>query len=277
MQAANHTIPPEYFPYVTGNFLSAALDDRKLKCSVHRIRNTKTFATRFVKISQDRNDGVPRDCMVMIVDYQAKEETSVLNYSAPPITTHVSPEECIDIIEAIEALKRDGAITEELANFCRATFGFINEFWETRGEPEDIATKSLYGIVKRTDATQPNLSITSKTSADLIRCRSSLERPHDQFAGLAFMLDGGIASIPLSHSGICLQDAGPNSSMDFSLRFFKSNFEPQKWHLRELKTVAGGEGRTYSEARVWDQNGEIVAGMTQQCILRPLKSARSSL
>lgn len=122
MQAASHTIPREYFPYsVTGNFLSAALAEGKLRRSVHRIRDTKTFATRLVKIGQDRDDGVPRDCMVMIVDYQAKEEISVLDYSAPPTTTHVSPEECIDIMETIEVLEREGTITEELAQFCRAT------------------------------------------------------------------------------------------------------------------------------------------------------------
>jgi acyl-CoA thioesterase len=38
--------------------------------------------------------------------------------------------------------------------------------------------------------------------------------------------------------------------------------------------VAGGEGRTYSEARIWDQTGRMVANLTQQSILRPKKEGK---
>jgi hypothetical protein len=36
-----------------------------------------------------------------------------------------------------------------------------------------------------------------------------------------------------------------------------------------LNASAADVGRTYSESRLWNQSGAMVASMTQQCILRP--------
>lgn len=59
------------------------------------------------------------------------------------------------------------------------------------------------------------------------------------------------------------------------MRIFSSDWDLNDWNLRELKTVSGGDGRTYSEARVWNKSGKLVANMTQQSILRPKKDKAS--
>lgn len=68
-------------------------------------------------------------------------------------------------------------------------------------------------------------------------------------------------------------EAGVQSSLDFALRIFvnggQRGVDLNEWNLREWSTVTGGEGRTYTEASVWDGSGRMVCNMTQQCILRP--------
>jgi acyl-CoA thioesterase len=44
-----------------------------------------------------------------------------------------------------------------------------------------------------------------------------------------------------------------------------------EWHLKEMKTINGAEGRTFGEAHLWDLKGNLVASMTQQSIMRPHK------
>ncbi|TQN70611.1 hypothetical protein CSHISOI_04896 [Colletotrichum shisoi] len=279
LQAACSTVPPKYLLYsTTGNYLGPALTDRKLRCSVRRVRDTRTFATRIVEISQDLDDGKPRLCMVMLADFQVKEETSLLVYSAPPSMVYSSPEQCLTVEEGIKDKVRRGLVTENEAKLFIASFGFNNRFFETRGIPETVGPNNLFGIAKTAKTPQHHLDLTSKTSADWFRCRHSLERLQDQFAGLGFILDGALAFIPLTHTNRYLDDAGPCSSLDFALRFFTGELDMSRWYLKELKTIAGNDGRTYTEARLWDQDGNMVASMTQQSIMRPPKSAaRASL
>ena len=75
--------------------------------------------------------------------------------------------------------------------------------------------------------------------------------------------------MPLSHNGMFLDDAGACSTLDFSLRVMVERLDLGKWHLRELRTNAGGGARTFSECDVWDEAGRLVASMSQQCVLRP--------
>ncbi|GJC81128.1 hypothetical protein ColLi_03966 [Colletotrichum liriopes] len=279
IQAACSTVPAKYLLYsTTGNYLGPAFTDRKLKCSVRRVRDTRTFATRLVEISQDQDDGKARMCMIMLADFQVKEETSLLVYSAPPSMAYSPPEQCLTTEEGAKDLVRRGIATEKMAKLYMASFGFNSRFFETRGVPETVGPNNLLGIVKTAKTPQHDLDLTSKTTADWFRCRHPLVRLQDRFAGLGFLLDGGLSFIPLTHSNKFLDDAGPCSSLDFALRFFTGDIDMDKWYIRETKTIAGNDGRTYTEARFWDQAGNMVATMNQQSIMRPSKSfVRASL
>ena len=90
-------------------------------------------------------------------------------------------------------------------------------------------------------------------------------------------MDAAISSVPLIHSHKFLDDAAACSSLDFALRIFSNDINLNDWHLREEATVTGAEGRTYTEARLWDRDGNMIASMTQQCIMRPKPGIKSSL
>lgn len=56
--AAYQSAPPSYHLYsMLGHFLGPALTDRKLFCTVRKIRDTRTLATRQVEVSQAQDDG----------------------------------------------------------------------------------------------------------------------------------------------------------------------------------------------------------------------------
>ncbi|KAK2011737.1 acyl-CoA thioesterase II [Colletotrichum eremochloae] len=279
VQAACSTVPAKYLLYsATGNYLGPALTDRKLRCSVRRVRDTRTFATRLVEISQDQDDGKPRLCMIMLADFQVKEEKSLLVYSTPPSMSYSPPEQCLALEEMAQGLLRRGTVTEKLVKLFMASFGLNERFFETRGVPETVAPNNLFGMAKTAKTPQHDLDLTSKTSAHWFRCRHPIGRLQDRFAGLAFLLDGALSFIPLTHSNKFLDDAGPCSSLDFALRFFTGDIDLDKWHIREIKTITGNDGRTYSEARLWDREGNMVAIMNQQSIMRPPKGlTRASL
>ncbi|KAF9878049.1 acylthioesterase ii [Colletotrichum karsti] len=273
ISAAYHTVSPNYLLYsVTGNYLGPALTDRKLKCSVRKVRDTRTFATRLVEISQDQDDGQTRLCMIMMADFQVKEAASLLLYSAPPSRSYSPPEKCLDTIENAAELVRNGIVSEKLSKLYLLTFGLNNHFFESRPTPEGVASNNLYGVAKKAKTPQDDQPLTSKTSADWFRSRHPMEKLQDRFAALGFVLDGALSFIPLTHSQLFLDDAAACSSLDFALRFFTGDVDLDQWHLRELKTIAGSDGRTYTEARLWDRNGNMVANMTQQSIMRPPKT-----
>lgn len=83
--------------------------------------------------------------------------------------------------------------------------------------------------------------------------------------------------IPLIHDHKFLDDAGACSSLDFALRIFTDRLDLTKWHVKERKTIAGQGGRTYSEARLYDEAGNLVAIESQQSIMRPLLPKKAKI
>ena len=94
---------------------------------------------------------------------------------------------------------------------------------------------------------------------------------HEQLASLAFFMDGAISFAPLVFTGMFLDDAAACSSLDFALRVFSNDVRGEEWGLKEIRTYVGAGGRTFSEGRLWDEEGRCIASMTQQSILRPKK------
>ncbi|KAL4814371.1 thioesterase-like superfamily-domain-containing protein [Aspergillus spinulosporus] len=276
VQAACQTAPEGYNLYsVTGNFLAPVLTDSKVTCSVRRLRDTRTFATRQVEISQVQN-ATTRICVIMLADFHRKENNSLLEYSSPPDHIYSKPESCLTPQEIGQSKVEQGIISNESLSFYNTLFGLTPRFFETRQAPEGISAHNLHGMVKYQPEPphQARLPLTAKTSADWFRCRTSLPARSDHYAGLTWMLDAYLSFTPLAHSGMFLDDAAACATLDFAIRFFCDEFDLCDWLLREIKTVAGGEARTYTEGRVWNERGKLVASMSQQSILRPKELKR---
>ncbi|KAF2023945.1 Thioesterase/thiol ester dehydrase-isomerase [Setomelanomma holmii] len=266
------SVPAGYHLYsMMGHYLGPAYADRPLRASVRTIRQTRTFATRQVEVSQKRDDGENRVSLIAIADFHIKEPASLLEYSKPPSMKYSHYANLPSQKEAHQKLLDEGKITQGLLDAHAKTFGLLRGIYDQRPCPETVFPQNLYGMAKTLPTTQDHLTTTEKTNADWFRCIEHLPTPIDNMTNLTFFIDGAIAFLPLSFNHLWFEDIGACSSLDFALRFFMSGDEVDvgKWHLREMKTSVGSEARSYGEAWVWDEQGRAVACMSQQSILRP--------
>lgn len=268
IHAAARTVKPEYNLYsVLGHFLGPASTDRKLRCCVDRVRDTRTFATRSVKVSQVLASGEERVCMLLVADFHVLEP-AMMAYSAAPLARYSDVDQCPTAEELAEDLIAKGHISKIAADAQNAGGAVMASYFENRLCPEGIWGQSLAGLAKHIPTTQDHLPITSKTSGDWFRVAQPLSSKDEHLAALAFMMDAGPSFMPLIHDHKGFGDAAAASTLDFALRIFVSDVDVGGWHLRERMTHTAGVGRNYSESKLWSHDGTMVASMTQQCILR---------
>ena len=270
ISAACDSVPDGFAPYsIVGHFLGPASTDRKVYCSVQEIRNTRSFVTRRVQLKQEQKDGSFRPCMELTADFQIIEPSAAADFQDTPRCAWPKPQDCPTFAEHAETLLQRGTITKRHAEAFEKTLGSNEAFFETRGCPNGVGGQNLMGLAKNVVTTQDHLSMTSKTSAEWNKAYKKLDGPAANFAAAGFLMDGALAFIPLTHGHQWFEDVGACSTLDFALRFFVPSINMDKWNLKERWTIRGGHGRTYSEARLWSEDGQLTSSMTQQCVLRP--------
>lgn len=271
VNAALQIIPSGFFLYsALGNYLGPAFTDRTLQCAVREVRTTKTFATRHVEMSQVQKDGKRRRCLFLSADFQIAEPTTLLTYSRPPMIAYSTVEDCLTTDANRQSLLQRGLVSKEKVQLHKKIFGLSERFLDMRPCPEGIMTQNLVGMAnKGVLTTQDHLPLPSTTSSDYFRSKHLLEGPAQHISALTFAMDMGTSFLALTHSGRSLDEVSAQSSLDFALRVFTNDVDLNAWSLREMSTVAGGDGRTYAEVQLWDRDGKMICNMTQQCILRP--------
>jgi len=266
--AAVKTVNSSFHPYsILGHFLGPTRTDLKLKCRVRRLRDTRTFVTRQVEAFQTLKTGENRLCLALTVDFQI-DEPSMYDYSVPPVLQYRHPTECPTTKKTAEYLLEKGYITKERANEYVTMFQNMHNFFDTNFCPDGVGAQTLNGYAKSAPSTQDHLHITSRVSGDWFKVKESLSKD-DQPGALAFWMDGGLSFLTLIHDHKYLEDVGACSTLDFAIRIFVNDLNVNNWHLRERISQRGSVGRTYGEARLWNNQGKLVASMTQQCIMRP--------
>lgn len=273
--AAYAEVPAGYFLYsFVGHFLGPATTKSKLYCSVHNIRQTRTFATRRVVVRQQQPDGKMRSCLEVLADFHIKEP-GLLSYSAPPTLKYKSPEESPTLKELVAKALAEGVIKEDPITKFAPMFYEAEAFWEMKTCTEGMSGQNLVGMLANVLPTdQDSLPIVDRVSSDWVRLRAPLTSAGDKAAALAFLLDGGIPFTALAHNHLWYSDSGACNTLEFALRLFEPVVDVNQWHVRERKTIAAGHGRSYGEARLFDKAGNLTASMTQQCILRPKPEAK---
>jgi acyl-CoA thioesterase len=242
-----------------------------VKAKVYRARDTKSFATRRVVLFQELPNGTERSCMEIFADFQAQEPASVLEYSPPTLLPQKTPQESPELRALRDKFVADGKISKKTGDLLDSMFKLMHTFFEQRPCTEGITGQTMAGFGKYLSTNQDHLSITEKFSAEWFRARGK------QLAALAFNMDGGLSFLPLMHDHKFLEDVGACSSLDFALRVFTPTLDMNQWHIKERKTIAAEGGRTYSEARLFDERGNLVAIESQQSIMRPLPRTSSKL
>lgn len=213
--------------------------------------------------------------MELMVDFQI-EEQGPFEYSSPPNGVWPQPEDCETLEQMANTYKERGQITAAQHKALLTTFGSSVEHFDTRSCPNAVNGQNLSGTAKALPTTQDNLPLTSKLSAEWQRTWTPLPTVAAKHGALGFLMDGGLSFLPLTHSKMWFDDVGACSSLDFALRLFVPVVDLAEWHLRERKTERGGGGRTYSESKLFNEKGMLVASMAQQSIMRgkPEKGAK---
>lgn len=261
---------------VLGHYLGPASTAQKLHCKVERTRDTRSFATRRVQVSQVQPNGSSRICLDLLADFHVIESSTVA-YSAPPSAPYAKPEDCPEASSHVQSLVKRGDITQAFADGYAKQFGISDTFFETRPCLNGVGSQNVMGAVKDVKTSQDDRHITAKSSAEWQIAKEPLKLQSEHMAALSFLMDGGLSFLPLSHSSLWFDDVDACASLDFALRIFVPTVDMNSWLLRERTTSRGGGGRTYSEGRLWDTEGNMVASMTQQSILRVKKGTAKSL
>ncbi|CAH0044346.1 unnamed protein product [Clonostachys solani] len=273
--AANQTVPPGFSAYsILGHFLGPALKEQKLYCRVHDTRTTRTFATRRVEVSQEQTDGTFRTCLELIADFHVCEP-SMLEFSARPTMAWPKPRDCPDRHEYAQGMLDRGEVNEAQLEEFRKSFDEDRDYFETRICTGGMAAQNLTGIAGGLPTTQDNIPVTSRVSAEWLRARGTFSTQAENTAALAFIMDGTLAFLALTHNHLWVDAAGPCGSLDFALRIFVPQVNMGNWNLRERIVHHSGSGRTYAEGRLFDEQGTLIASMTQQCFMRVPRNEKS--
>ncbi|KAL6234526.1 hypothetical protein BDW75DRAFT_212134 [Aspergillus navahoensis] len=240
VQAAYATVTAGQHLYsISGYFVRPASPTQKLICRVERIRDTRTFQTRQLRVVQS-GAKVEHLCLIATADFHIDEPDEMVNYSARPrLPVPSSP--------AAEAERED---TPE-----PGLYRILDMLMEVRPHSGNRDEREVSDIV----------------SAERFRVHGALHNEADRVAALAFYMDRGLAYIPANHSGYSLSQASACATLDFALRVLTHHVDLQGWHVSERQTSGAGYARALSEGRAFDGNGRLLAIMTQTTILRPKK------
>jgi acyl-CoA thioesterase len=198
------------------------------------------------------------------------EEPPLLTYSAPPSRSYSHWRDCLDWDGTRKRLLADGKLTQEESDLFQMSFGHLGKGmgYENRPCPEGLGGQTMIGASRTAPTPQDRLPITARSSADWISVNETFQSQGQHIVALSFIMDGMLSFLPLTHGRLFFNDASDCSSLDFAFRLYTPHININNWHLRECITHSGAAGRTYSEGRLWDESGNLVASMTQQSILR---------
>lgn len=254
-----------------GNFLSGASCQRLLHATVTTLRSTRTFQTRVVLVTQTLDDGSSRAVLSANLDFQAIEPAEMLRYSEPLPALAGTLDDALAEDAYLARVRRIDGCTDRVLAAYHAGFAPALKYFDRRAVWTGVGAQNLVGVLQQAPTTQDHRPLTDKVSYDWSRSRAPLATYRDTIVALAFQMDAAIAFSALTHSHRFLPDAAACGSLDFALRFFGSDLDMNHFHLREIRTLVGREGRTYNESKMWDRDGKLVCVMTQQAILRPKK------
>lgn len=284
-QTLQSEAPQKVIYSLVAHYLGPCTTDECLRFKVSTIRETRTFSTRQVLASQKQRDGSYRDCFAATLDFIApvghRPDHSILTYTLPPPTKYTHHSQLVDFADVLDGRVKSGELSQDGYDLFMYVFGLWREYLTLKVVPESVLAQNSYGILKKTVTSQDHLHITEKWHADWFRSIVPLSgRPAkgdalplpDELVHvclIAFVLDSILSFSPLSFSHRFNSDAASSSSLDLALRFFGEKHDMNQWHLRETKTVQSDVGRSYGEAKLWSESGQLIAHMSQQCILRP--------
>jgi acyl-CoA thioesterase-2 len=237
--AATRTVGPEYRVHsLHGYFVGPGNSDRPTVYLVDEVRNGRSFRVRSVRAVQDG-----RTLFIMQASFHVRgdegPEHSDLVREVPP------PEQIDPEWGGRRALGR--------------TFAKEWEDWDIRIVPPDMWEKSP-----------------GAASQQVVWFKSKVPLPDDEkfhICTLAYMSDMtllGSALVP--HENEPVQEA----SLDHAMWFMRP-FRADEWLLYDQSSPSAHGGRALTTGRIFNQNGDLVASVTQEGLTRTLAEGKQSV
>ncbi|KAL4921833.1 thioesterase-like superfamily-domain-containing protein [Aspergillus aurantiobrunneus] len=242
--AAYATVTPgRHLHSISGHFVRPASPSQKLIYRVERIRDTRTFETRHLRVVQS-GEKSERLCLVATADFQTNEPADMVmvNYSARPQL----PVPSAPAAETATEKTREPGL-----------YSILDTMMELHPHKADRNRKGREDVPEMVSAERFRLH-----EARLLHTEA------EHIAALALYMDRGLAYIPANHSGYSLAQASTCATLDFALRLLTNGADLQNWHIGERQSFGAGNARALSEGRVFDADGRLLASMVQTTILR---------
>jgi acyl-CoA thioesterase II len=281
---------------VLGHFLGPAKPSHKVKLYVTPLRDTRSFATRFVRATQTI-DGQERNCMSATIDFiVVLGDRTVFDFSAQPSISRITHHSRLPTFEqTLAKMAVDSSLSEGYRKTASRSVERFKSGPERKFPPEGVWAHNAYGILLEGKHGQEHLPLADQRGFDYFRARSLptigtkgeiLYPPTQEAANaclLALEMDSYMSFLPIGFTHQTWGHMAAASSLEFALRFHTNQLDMLKWHLREMRTITAGQERGYDESRLWieveDENGQPkfkrVATMNQATVLRGAPKERA--
>ncbi|KAJ0420681.1 thioesterase-like superfamily-domain-containing protein [Aspergillus carlsbadensis] len=264
VSAAYATVSPDQHLYsISGYFVRPASPLHPLICRVERVRDTRTFQTRHLRVFQtggnsegEGEGGSEQLCLIATADFHIDEPAHMVmvEYTASPQL----PTPSVPVAETPREKTLEPGLYSVLDTMMEihphgAALRIRKQSEKEEADPATIISAERLRLCPATGPTE------------------QLNTEADQIAALAFYMDRGLAYIPANHSGYSLGQASACATLDFALRLVSHGIDLRDWHIGERQTVGAGNARALSEGRVFSMDGRLLANMAQTTILRAKK------
>lgn len=292
INAAAQTVPDTQHKHVysvLGTFLGPTTTDRPVELHVQRIRETRTFSTRFVVARQGG-----RACLSATVDFILESDPKAIKVvpdHCPVAPVVTQPSALLPDRESVARKVENGKLSASLAKAFLSTFHpILTLVPASRSAPEGIMEQTLNSLNWKVTTTQEALPLHERRSycwynapsADLRvgAYQDELYAPTQAIATAmlyCFLMDGASGFAAIVHSKQPLNAASAASSLDFAYRIHGEPLEAGQWYLKDLSCDVAAAERTYIQSNLWQEGtGKLVATLTEATVLRAPKSGPAS-
>ena len=239
LAAVCRTVAPDRLPHsLHGYFLAPGDPSREVDYAVARTRDGRSFNHRHVLATQGE-----RPIFELIASFHLPEDGRV--YQVAPPADVPPPEELPGLPELVASLDEEP----------------FDSFWTYRPRPVDLRYTNAHFTPTGPTATQ-GIRAWIRTFEPLP------DDPHLHAAVLAYVADESISDNVLIPHDVQWGDEGlAVASLDHAMWFHRP-FRIDDWLLVDQEPIATGGARGLSIGRVWDRDGNLVATMTQEAVMR---------
>ncbi|KAE9546764.1 hypothetical protein FO519_010024 [Halicephalobus sp. NKZ332] len=263
LMAAQKTVGPEFLPHSLHSLFILNVSPLKpVVYKIQRIRDGRSFATRFVTAHQE-----DKIVFSIQISFHVKEESAISHqYTMPKVEPPDSLKNQWDV--AKEFL--DKAETGELQlspHTAMVMHARIEEKNNSLVEGRPLHPELTFSVV-------PNKNLTHLV---WVKIRSPISDDREQHRALAaYITDTTLAGTPVKPH--VSQGYTPSMlvSLDNNCWFHTDDFRVDEWMLYENESPVANNGRAFSLGRLWTRDGRLILSAAQESLHRT-KMTKSSL